>query len=132
MCRAGGQAHTVLVPLKHPLVGGKRGQHGIRFSGSGQLHVIPANLPQRVAPHRATQRPGQKLRAQANAEHGHVAGDGFADDLDLGVKVRIGVDLIRVHRAAEHDQRGILVELRAKLGLPAEVDVTNPETGLLE
>ena len=50
------------------------------------------------------------------------------DDLDLVLQVRIGVDLIDVHRPAEHNESAIAAHIDLRERVAREVHVANSKT----
>ena len=56
------------------------------------------------------ERAGEHLTAEADPEDGHARGDRRGDQLAFGLEERIPVGHVDVHVAAEHDDRGDVVE----------------------
>ena len=81
---------------------------------------------------RASERLGDELRAEADAENRNAALDGLAHQADLGLEMRVLVDLVDVHRAAEKHEPAVAVEGRLGVRVAAEVHVADTEAGALE
>ncbi len=67
------------------------------------------------------------LSAEADPEHGNLPFDGFPDQLDLGREMRVAIQLVDVHGAAQNDEPVVAADPGPGVGLPPEVHVADPE-----
>src|SRR5438105_4228176 len=88
---------------------------------------MPADLLAIGAPHPRPDRLGDELRAEADAEYRDSSFDRLAHQGHFGGEMRMGLDLVDVHRSAEDHQSLIAVEARLGARIAAEVDVADAE-----
>ena len=80
----------------------------------------------------APRRLGQELRTQADSQHRQFGIDGLADPTDLVGEPRVNVDVVHVHRSAEHDQPGRAAEPEPLGHGVEQIDVAPVESGVEE
>lgn len=77
------------------------------------------------------ERPGERLRAEADADHGHAPLDRVPQEVALSREERVLPDLVGVHLAAQDHDAGEVVE-RGPLGLSPRVEVPVRDADLVE
>ena len=108
-----GQVEDVAVPVQD---GRARGQGAEdRVVGVEDLDRGEADLRPLPRPHLGPERSRQQLRAEADAEHRHLAAHRLGQPLALGRQLRVALDFVDVHRPAHHDRAGDLVVVGQRL-----------------
>ena len=125
MFGAGGNIEGVAVPLEHRGAVAKGVQHGIFASGRRCAEVVPANLGLTMPAHRRAEHMRQKLRAQADAEHGLVLRQGLFDQAHLGHQVRTLVLILHVHGPAQHDQPVVAIHAGRGIRVALEIHIAD-------
>ncbi len=84
---------------------------------------MPADFLALIAMYPSVQRFGQQLRPEADAEDGHVLIQRAAYYVNFLPEVRVVLDIVRVHRAAQHDQGSITIETNLSERISTKVNV---------
>src|SRR5690606_33125270 len=79
-------------------------ENRILGSSGGRMNGRPTDLLDLVGINLRAERLGDKLRSQADAEHGLLLGEELVDQLDFGKEERVIGDVVDVHRAAHDDE----------------------------
>ena len=132
-CRRGkvsgppGNLECIAVPLEDAFGRSECREHRVLPPGLGYGDVVPADL---LAGGRADMRAEgvrNELRTEADAKDRYVPVQGVVDRFHLRAEVGVLLHLIDVHRAAQDDEPLISVQIRASIGIPPEIHVSNAQ-----
>src|SRR5581483_7173123 len=113
-CGARREVVSVLVPLEDRLLRLQEGEQGVARRVGRWADDLEPDLSDRPADHLDPARSGKDLRAEADPQVGHAGVHRRPSvGTDLG-QVRVLVDLVHVHRAAERHHARYLIEGRKR------------------
>ena len=110
--RAHRQVESIAVPMQHPAFGLAQRIERRFASVRREPDQAPADLLLARGIDAGAEHRGDKLRAEADADHGLAAGEHRLDHGELGAQERIAVELVDADRTAEHDENVGVLGLR--------------------
>jgi hypothetical protein len=130
--RATGDIEGIAMPLKNLFRALKLGQQRIPFSLRCGADVIPADFFFTVGVDIRSERSGDQLRAEADAQHRQIPAHRFFDQFQLGAQMRELIGVVDPHRTAQNHQAVVTVETRLSIGMAREIHVANSKSGAFQ
>lgn len=131
--RVGWWPERVRMPLEHVTWRAfEMPEQAVLVCVRSRMQPVPADLRHGVGMHVTAHRLRQQLATEADAEYRLLCQYCSTNDVDFGREVRKLLDLVHVHRAAQHHQAVVAADVGLGMRLAAEIDVADPEAGVAQ